>query len=321
MDYRNLPTKAAIAAAALLLAVGCSTTDPAPFHMYSSPLLEGEMDTDTAGSNSDNGTQSRPGVEPRQVYAYQRWGSDSGDTSVTADEAHADSGSQQRPGTFDTVQPPDEPVLADYTPEPTDNDVPEHDAAPPTQKADTSDDHLSDDSPVVPATGAAGYVFDVLSVNGIEFDGGTAESIPAMYRTCRAEGETFQSGDANIGDLVFFHNTYDANDDGRNNDWYTLVGVIEHIDSDGTITFLAYLGGQVRSLKMNLEHLDQHQRTDGQVTNSRLRKKDSDDPPFTQYLAGQLFAGFCDVLGDTTELILIDQWTPETPLSDSHAQR
>lgn len=315
MDYGHLPFAAAVAASTLLIAAGCSTTGPAPFHMYSSPLLEGEMEPGDTGTTDD--PDARAGVEPRQVYAYQRWHSDAVTSARTA--TARDNGQR---GGFDTVHAPDEPVLANYEPNPSGEGGTGADGSAPSDHSRTGKDNsISDGVSYGDPADSAGYIYDTLTVNGIEFDDDAASSIPRLYRNCRTEGETFQTGEPNIGDLVFFHNTFDANDDGRNNDWYTLVGIIERISSDGTVTFLAYTGSTVETLKMNLDQLDRHHRRGGEVVNSRLRDETPDDPPYTQYLAGQLFAGYCDVLGEQAELILIDRWTPDSPLQDGQARR
>lgn len=158
-------------------------------------------------------------------------------------------------------------------------------------------------------TRSAAYVAAVYKINGVEFSEEQRSSIPAMYRRCRTNHATFSNEKPQPGDLAFFHNTVDANEDGRNNDWYTHVALVESVDG-GVVTLLGYRDGEVRSFKMNPEQPDATRTRHGKTANSRIRPKRDDDPPFTQHLAGQLFAGYCALLGDKKELIVIDNWRP-----------
>lgn len=310
-------------------ATGCSSTSSAPFHMYSSPLLEGETESAPGVEPPNADDASAPGVEPRQVYAYRRW--NSGETTRPTAPPRRTASTNQ--GTFDVVDAPSEPVLASNagdtsgsgatgagtassdtgsSPDAPTRTVEERSETDQLEESEATGDEGDYDGRDgrTPSTAAAGYIHAVLSANDVELDDRTSESIPRLYRSCRTDGETFHSRPPNIGDLVFFHNTYDANGDGRNNDWYTLVGIIEQVRSDGTVVFLAHRGDGVETLHLNLDRLDESTNTDGQRLNSRLREDSPDDPPFTQHLAGQLFAGYCDILGDRPDLVLIDQWSP-----------
>ena len=131
-----------------------------------------------------------------------------------------------------------------------------------------------------------------------------------MYRHCRGEEAAYQNREPAAGDIAFFHNVFDANDDGRNNDWYTHVAIVEGVDASGTVHLLGYRDGKVRSFTMNLEHPDARELGGGQPANTRLRPKRDDDPPFTQHLSGQLFAGYCALLGGKSELVVVDNWQP-----------
>lgn len=291
--------KAAIAVSTLILAVGCSTASSAPFHMYSSPLLEGEMNPPRSTGDGD-GQQMSPGVEPRQVYVYQKWHPDGVGASTQP----------SMPTTTNGDTPPPTPDTAVYA---------TYDSAASTDGHSTgtdAEDLAETESIPTPsddfdlAEVAAQFIHTTLSINDIEFGDAAAESIAVLYRECRSQGETFDARRPAIGDLIFFHNTYDANKDGRNNDWYTLVGIVEDIRPDGTVQFLAYRGNGIETLHFNRQHSDRRRDAQHRPLNSKLRAKTSDDPAYTQYLAGQLFAGYCNILGDRKELILMDEWSP-----------
>ncbi len=348
MNWKMMTT---IAAAALI--TGCSTASPAPFHMYSSPLLEGEMETPRSAAEAvfDDAGGAAPGVRSRQVYVYQRW-TDEAAPAIPQRQIQTAGAPGQRPGyapPLDTVQPSSEPVLANYAWDP---DQPsgagratgDGGSAPGSElKPDDVVTALSDNSPseeveqaeqaeqvavdqavestpsttedsavqtVDYAPTAADYVYTTLRANDLDLGEGAKDNIPTLYRACRSQGQVYHTSRPDIGDVVFFHNTYDANNDGRNNNWYTLVGIVEKVHRDGTVEFLTHRGNGVETLRLNLDQLDRETGSGGQIINSKLRTPTTDDAPFTQYLSGQLFAGYCNVLGDRRDLVLISNWEP-----------
>jgi hypothetical protein len=55
------------------------------------------------------------------------------------------------------------------------------------------------------------------------------------------------------GDLVFFKETWDRNRDGKMNDGLAHVGVVESIDTDGTVTFVHRSGSGMTRARLNLD--------------------------------------------------------------------
>jgi hypothetical protein len=109
----------------------------------------------------------------------------------------------------------------------------------------------------------------------------------------RKAGKVYDKEIPNAGDLVFFHNTSDRNKDHRNNDWYSMIGIVEKVDDDGSVTFITFSFGQVKRFVMNLYHPQvRREEKTGKVLNDFLRIKRLDDPEYTQYLSGELYAGF-----------------------------
>lgn len=103
-----------------------------------------------------------------------------------------------------------------------------------------------------------------------------------------------ESGDAHAGpplpgDLVFFRNTYDRNEDRRRNDGVTHVGIVEKIESDGTVVFIHRGGKGVVRARMNTQRPAVQRDETGRVLNDYLRRPDGTRAP---RLAGQLFVGF-----------------------------
>ena len=65
------------------------------------------------------------------------------------------------------------------------------------------------------------------------------------------------------GDLVFFDNTWDYNGDGRINDPLTHVGIVEAVETDGTIVFISRVAGAIERYRMNVTHPHVHRTADG----------------------------------------------------------
>lgn len=156
---------------------------------------------------------------------------------------------------------------------------------------------------------ALAYVLETYRMNGVEFENEDDLRIIDLYRAVQRSGSIYHTTRPVVGDLVFFHNTYDTNRDGRNNDWYTHVAVVEEVHGNGTIVMLSFRSGRVVRDAMNLEHKHSSERN-AQVINARLRAQSRQDADYTQYLAGELFAGFGSALGDIRDVVVLDSWSP-----------
>jgi hypothetical protein len=153
---------------------------------------------------------------------------------------------------------------------------------------------------------AAGYVVAVYAANEVPLGNAAAGSIADLYRKAQQTGTIYHSSRPAVGDLVFFHNTFDRNADGRQNDWYSHVGIVESVDEQGTIALLSYLGGKVGRTYMNLESPALAERS-GKPLNTRMKAESSG----SEFLAGKLFAGFASLLGNRTEVVVLDEWQPK----------
>ncbi|MCA9563465.1 MAG: hypothetical protein KC561_08245 [Myxococcales bacterium] len=156
---------------------------------------------------------------------------------------------------------------------------------------------------------AAAYISAVYEANETSTTSNGGREIIDIYRHAEETGSIYHATRPAVGDLVFFHNTFDRNGDGRTNDWYTHVALVESVDSDGQMSLLSFMNGQVSRTYMNLEQPDVGNDGDT-VRNTQLRRRTADDPEYTQYLASQLFAGFGSLLGERTEFLVIDNWQP-----------
>ena len=122
------------------------------------------------------------------------------------------------------------------------------------------------------------------------------DSMSGLYKTLRNQGLSFETESPEVGDLVFFHNTFDANKDGRNNDWYSTCGVVTSVGVGEVIEFVAPVNGKVGTFSLTIGRPEVRRDESSQQTlNSFLRSKSLSDPEYTQYLAGELFAGFASL--------------------------
>jgi hypothetical protein len=154
----------------------------------------------------------------------------------------------------------------------------------------------------------------VYLANGVDIDlPDNEDAVALLYAAAKRRGSVYHATRPAVGDIVFFHNTYDRNGDGRNNDWYTHAGLVEAVDGKGNIHVLSYLDKKVTSFAINLEH--PRQPSSGDVINTQLRPRTAADPEFTQHLGGELFGGFGNLLGERTELVVIDNWMPGMKVS------
>ena len=109
----------------------------------------------------------------------------------------------------------------------------------------------------------------------------------AIYRRARETG-ALHHHTPQPGDIVFFRETYDRNHDGLRNDGLTHVGVIESVESDGTVVFVHRGSRGVGRSRMNLRAPGLHA-AHGHVLNDYLRRAEGEE---RARLTGELFAGY-----------------------------
>jgi hypothetical protein len=114
--------------------------------------------------------------------------------------------------------------------------------------------------------------------------------VEAAWRAVRAYGALVPRGDWPApGDLVFWHDTYDRNRNGRADDGLTHVGVVLYV-VDGNVVF-AHRGGHAVARGAMDPRRPHEAAAGGAVVNSPIRKRDGrlEGVPV---LAGELFAGY-----------------------------
>jgi hypothetical protein len=113
----------------------------------------------------------------------------------------------------------------------------------------------------------------------------------AVHRAALDFGEVFGGGGEwpRPGDLVFWHDTYDRDRDGRSDDRFTHLGIVEYV-ADGTVVFLHRGSRAVVRGAMTPGRPGQTAAGD-RLLNSTLRAK-ARAAPGDRLLAGELFAGY-----------------------------
>lgn len=118
--------------------------------------------------------------------------------------------------------------------------------------------------------------------------------VAAALRAMEAYGVVFGGGGEwpAPGDLVFWHDTYDRNHNGRADDPFTHVGVVEYV-VDGTVLFVHRGGKAVARGAMNPERPGEAKAGEV-VLNSPIRARNArlEGVPV---LAGALFAGYARI--------------------------
>ena len=143
----------------------------------------------------------------------------------------------------------------------------------------------------------AGVARAIYLAHGIDLyegaDGGRkTNGVRMIYDHVRSRGRIHRGPVVHPGDLVFFDHTWDYNGDGRVNDPLTHVGIVERVESDGTIVFISRVSDAIERYRMNLAQPHVHRRADGRVLNDYMRRKRWSDQKGTRYLTVELFAAF-----------------------------
>ena len=100
-------------------------------------------------------------------------------------------------------------------------------------------------------------------------------------------------GNPKPGDIVLFHNQWDANSNGEMDDWLTGAGVVVK-STGGRFEVVTRTGHAPRRIRVCPDTPSQHS-VGGEVVNSFARVPRKSDPKDAVYLAGQLYAGFIDI--------------------------
>lgn len=113
------------------------------------------------------------------------------------------------------------------------------------------------------------------------------DSVKGLYHMLKKRGAVKDR--PSPGDLVFFHNTFDQSRNGRMDDAFTHVGIVEKVEGN-TVSFIHFQVKTVIRSRMNLSFPAlTHDQALGKRINHILRRAQGDERAYT---AAELFAGF-----------------------------
>ncbi len=134
----------------------------------------------------------------------------------------------------------------------------------------------------------SGLVEASLAAAGVPQKGSSA----MLFATAREQRVLHRRHLPQPGDVAFFDDTYDRDNDGRLNDPLSHSALVESVAPDGTITLIHLGSAGVVRIRMNLRHPEDARGPTGEVWNDALRARRPTDSRRTRYLAGELWVGF-----------------------------
>jgi hypothetical protein len=137
----------------------------------------------------------------------------------------------------------------------------------------------------------SGYIEAILSTLGHDIGGFInsygirTNGVTQIYEYVERSGSIYKDEPPKKGDLIFFSNTYDMNQDGKINDGLSHIGIVTNVDEDGTVSFRHVIRGEVETDYINLTKPTLHSYK-GRIINSYLRRasKNSTYPALTSQL-------------------------------------
>ena len=122
--------------------------------------------------------------------------------------------------------------------------------------------------------------------------GYTGNGVARVYKYLRKKNLLYETEYPAPGDIIFWDNTWDANDDGEYNDYFTHIGMVMEVDETGLITYVHhnYRKGIITEY-MNLTDPDTDRKTRGNeviIINSPMRMRGSPPAPEGQWLSSHL---------------------------------
>ncbi len=143
-----------------------------------------------------------------------------------------------------------------------------------------------------------GTILAIYAYAGIDladrFNHYTGNGVQRLYKIMRRHDLLSSTHFPQVGDIVFWDNTYDANGNGLWDDPLTHAGMVVAVTPSGEISYIHqnYAKGIIIE-KMNLIHPDVYTEVEGDTTvlvNSPMRMRGQ--PPGPDWLSGQLFKVF-----------------------------
>jgi hypothetical protein len=129
-----------------------------------------------------------------------------------------------------------------------------------------------------------------------DFNKYTGNGVSRLYKSLEAQKLVYKTRYPLTGDIIFWDNTYDRNEDGRWNDTLTHVDMVMNVSTNGDVEYvhLNYRRGIIIE-NMNLREPEIHQRMERgemRIINSPMRMKSPGVRHPENWLSGQLFKIF-----------------------------
>ncbi len=151
--------------------------------------------------------------------------------------------------------------------------------------------------------GTVAAIFFGAGIDILEGSGAVAKAgdngVTILYKLLKQKNAIYRTNYPKVGDVIFWDNTWDRNNDGRfGNDPLTHVGIVTKIDDDGTIHYVHenYVYGVVVEY-MNLYRPKDVRDENGKILNSALYMNSSETKKLGHpWLSGDLFREFGGVI-------------------------
>lgn len=120
--------------------------------------------------------------------------------------------------------------------------------------------------------------------------------VSSFYNGIEIRGWVYNKFPPNIGDLIFFDNTYDANRNRKWDDELTHIGIVSGFGKHDTIFYIHYASGKVKEDRINLKYPNTYafRQKEGKlyVINSHLRINRGEGYSKKEYLSSSFFRCF-----------------------------
>ncbi len=140
------------------------------------------------------------------------------------------------------------------------------------------------------------YVYYRAGIDLLKIYGDGRGGVSSLYSGMKKRGWIYESKIPDIGDLIFFDNTYDVNKDDKWNDGLTHIGIVTGYGKKNTIFFTHYASGEVKEDRINLFYPNTHafKQKNGKlyVINSHLRFNRGEGYSRKKYIASSFFRCF-----------------------------
>jgi len=144
-----------------------------------------------------------------------------------------------------------------------------------------------------PASYGAEDLEGILEKVEVKVDWNAGQGLERLVALARASGAHSTDTGPEPGDIVFFHNIWDANLNGAADDWLSGCGVV--VETRRRRFEAVVRSGHAPRQVVAWPDGPATRVLDGEQVNSFLRVPSRSDPEGMVYLAGQLYAGFIDI--------------------------